>query len=92
MGPEGADVPCSRVSGPDELLEDPQLLSREMIERHPHPTLGEIVFHGNPLRLSGAEPRSLSLAPDLGAHNRDLYAELGLGEAELARLAEKSVI
>src|SRR5262249_34684296 len=61
LGPGGADVPCARVASPEELIDDPQLLARGMVERHPHPTLGEVVFHGNPLRLSGAEPRTRAL-------------------------------
>jgi CoA:oxalate CoA-transferase len=92
LGPEGADVPCAPVLRPDQLLDDPQLLTRGMIERHPHPTLGNVIFHGNPLRFSGAEPRRLPLAPDLAEHNREVYAELGLGEDDLARLAEAGVI
>jgi crotonobetainyl-CoA:carnitine CoA-transferase CaiB-like acyl-CoA transferase len=50
------------------------------------------VFHGSPLRFSDAEPRERALAPDLGAHNREIYAELGLSESELARLREADVI
>jgi crotonobetainyl-CoA:carnitine CoA-transferase CaiB-like acyl-CoA transferase len=92
LGPEGADLPCARVARPDELLLDPQLAARGMLERHPHPALGEIVFHGNPLRFSGAAPRRLPLAPELGQHNRDIYAEIGLGESDLARLSAAGVI
>lgn len=92
LGPQGADLPCARVSRPDELADDPQLLARGMIERHPHAQLGEVVFHGNPLRFEGAEPRRLALAPELGQHNREVYAELGLGEPELAELADAGVI
>jgi len=92
LGPEGADVPCARVARPDELISDPQLVARGMLERHAHPVLGEVVFHGNPLRYSDAEPRRLALAPDLGAHNAEVYAELGLGASELAALAEAGVI
>jgi crotonobetainyl-CoA:carnitine CoA-transferase CaiB-like acyl-CoA transferase len=92
LGPDGADVPCARVSRPEELIDDPQLLARDMIERHPHPSVGEVVFHGNPLHFSGAEPRTRALAPDLGAHNREIYAEIGLEAADLARLAESGVI
>jgi crotonobetainyl-CoA:carnitine CoA-transferase CaiB-like acyl-CoA transferase len=92
LGPGGADVPCARVAAPEELLDDPQLLARGMIERHPHPTLGEVVFHGNPLKLSGSEPRVLPLAPRLGEHNAQIYAEIGVGAEELSRLAEAGVV
>jgi formyl-CoA transferase len=92
LGPGGADVPCARVARPDELIDDPQLLARGMIERHPHPDLGEIVLHGNPLRFAGAAPRARLLAPRLGEHNREVYAEIGLGDAEIARLQEAGVI
>jgi crotonobetainyl-CoA:carnitine CoA-transferase CaiB-like acyl-CoA transferase len=92
LGAQGADLPCARVAAPHELGDDPQLVARGMIERHAHPTIGEIVFHGNPLRFSGAEPRERALAPDLGAHNAEVYGELGIGAAELARLAADGVI
>jgi crotonobetainyl-CoA:carnitine CoA-transferase CaiB-like acyl-CoA transferase len=92
LGPGGADVPCAPVLRPDELLADPQLLARGMLERHSHPTLGEVVFHGNPLRFAGALPRERALAPRLGEHNREVYAELGLTEQDLARLAEAGVV
>jgi CoA:oxalate CoA-transferase len=92
LGPGGADVPCARVTGPDALVDDPQLVARGMVERHPHPELGEIVLHGNPLRFAGAEPRLRPLAPALGEHNAEVYAELGLGPEDLARLAASGVI
>ncbi len=92
LGPQGADLPCAAVQRPDELIADPQLQARGMVERHPHPTLGEVVFHGNPLRFSGAEPRERPLAPNLGEHNREVYAELGIDEEGLAQLAERGVI
>ena len=92
LGPEGADVPCARVAMPDELLDDPQLRARDMVERHDHPDGGEVVFHGNPLRFSGADPRERALAPDLGAHNEEIYAELGLAASDLAALKSDDVI
>ena len=93
LGSEGADLPCARVQSPEELIEDPQLLARGMLERHAHPSIGEVLFHGNPLQLSGAAPRQRALAPDLGQDNADVYAEeLGLDEEELARLSADGVI
>jgi len=94
LGPEGADLPCARVARPDELLADPQLVARGMVERHEHPDpeVGHVVFHGNPLRFAGAAPRSRALAPDLGADNAEIYGELGLGPEDLARLAGSGTI
>ncbi len=92
LGPSGADIPCARVASPEELSSDPQLVARGMLERHPHPQLGEIVFHGNALRFTGATPRQRALAPELGEANAEIFAELGLGAAQLAALREKGVV
>jgi len=79
-------------AGAAELAHDPQLVARDMIERHPHPAIGEIYFHGNPLKFSDADPREIALAPDLGQHNAEVYGELGLGPDDLERLAREDVI
>lgn len=92
LGPEGADIPCGRVQSPEELVEDPQLVARGMVERHAHPELGEIVFHGNPLRYSEAPPRARALAPALGEHNAEVFAEVGVDAEELSRLADAGVV
>jgi CoA:oxalate CoA-transferase len=94
LGPGGADLPCARVARPDELIDDSQLVARGMVERHAHPDpeVGEVVFHGNPLRFSGAPSRERALAPDLGADNAEIYGELGLSAEDLARLAEAGTI
>jgi len=92
LGPRGADLPCARVAAPDELLDDPQLVARGMVERHPHPQLGEVVFHGNALKLSGLAPRERALAPELGEANAELFGELGVTAEQLAALKERGVV
>jgi CoA:oxalate CoA-transferase len=92
LGPAGAKLPVARVEAPEVLAGDPQLVARGMLERHPHPEVGEVVFHGNPLRLSGAEPRARALAPTLGADNAEVYGELGIGADELEDLAGQGVV
>ncbi|MBM4382266.1 MAG: CoA transferase [Deltaproteobacteria bacterium] len=92
LGPRGVDVPVARVSSPHELLDDPQLVARGMIERHPHPQLGEVVFHGNALKLSGAVPRERALAPELGEANGEVFGEIGVTAGELAGLRERGVV
>jgi len=92
LGPEGADIPVARVTRPADLGDDPQLMAREMIETQPHPSIGEITFHGNPLKFSGSEPRRLPLAPDLGEHNAEIFGDLGLDADALARLRDDGII
>ena len=92
LGPDGADVPCARVEAPEELASDPQLVARGMIERHAHPRIGEILFHGNPIKLSGTDPREIALAPDLGADNESIFGELGLTAEDLERLRGAGVV
>ena len=92
LGPRGVDIPVARVAAPHELVDDPQLAARGMIERHPHPRIGEVVFHGNALKLAGAEPRERALAPELGEANAELFGELGVSPAELAGLKERGVV
>ncbi|HVH06273.1 MAG TPA: CoA transferase, partial [Myxococcota bacterium] len=92
LGPRGARIPCARVAAPEELLDDPQLAARGMIERHAHPGLGEIVLHGNPLKLSAAAPRERALAPALGADNAAVYGALGVSADDLERLSRDGVI
>ncbi len=63
-----------------------------MLERHPHPQLGEVVFHGNPLKLGGIAPRERALAPELGEANAEIFGELGIAAEQLAALKERGIL
>ena len=92
LGPDGADVPVAKVIRPEEAPGDPQLVARGMVERHAHPSIGEAVFHGNPIKLSGVAPRARALAPDLGEDTSSVLGALGLGEDEIEALREEGVV
>ena len=54
---------------------------------------GSIPTVASPLRLAQTPPRATLPPPRLGAHSREVLAELlGLDEAELDRLTEAGVI
>ncbi|MFN8544219.1 MAG: CoA transferase [Candidatus Binatia bacterium] len=90
---DAADVPCSPVYTPDQLLEHPQLLAREMLQRLVHPVAGELVVPGVVPKLSDTPGDVHCLGPDLGQHNAEVYGELlGLDAAELARLRAAKVV
>jgi len=93
LGPEGAGVPCSPVFTVDQLLTHPQLLAREMIQRLPHPTLGEVVAPGVVVKMSGTPGAAGRVGPELGEHSAEVYRELlGISDEELAALRVRQVI
>jgi crotonobetainyl-CoA:carnitine CoA-transferase CaiB-like acyl-CoA transferase len=75
-------------------LDDPQLRARGFFELVDNPLVGEQHYPTWPVRLSGGPARIWTApAPTLGQHTAEvLRDELGLGDAELARLEAEHVI
>src|SRR5262249_40727502 len=93
MGPDGAGVPCSPVYSVDQLLTHPQLLAREMIQRLPQATLGEVVAPGVVVKLSETPGAVRRVGPELGEHSAEVSRELlALSDDELAGLRARQVI
>jgi formyl-CoA transferase len=87
-----AGVPCSATLDTAELFTDEHLLARGFIQRVTHPTAGEILLLGNPIRMS-ASPTEMRAAPLLGANTSEvLGADLGLGADEIADLQAAGVV
>ncbi len=87
-----AGVPCGKVLDTLELKDDPQLRARGMFATINHPTRGEFTMPGCPIQLEDS-PVTLTSAPLLGEHNREVYAEyLGIEGTELDRLKEQGII
>ena len=94
LGPDGAGVPCSPVYTVDQLLTHPQLLAREMIQRLPHPTLGEVVAPGVVVKMSDTPGAAADASVRSSASTPPrCYRELlGLSDEELAALRARQVI
>ena len=93
LGPDGAGVPCAPVYTVDQLVDHPQLVARGMIERVPHPKLGEMLVPGVVIKMSETPGAVRTLGPELGQHTDDVLADLlGLSGDEIARLRAEQVI
>ena len=93
LGPDGAGVPCAPVYTVDQLVDHPQLVARGMIERVPHPKLGEMLVPGVVIKMSETPGAIRTLGPELGQHTDDVLADLlGLSGDEIARLRTEQVI
>ena len=87
-----ADVPSGPVRSVDEVLADPQLAARGMIERLTHATAGEIALLGLPVKLSDTPGGVRTAPPVLGEHTDAVLHEIGLSDAEIATLRQQRVV
>ena len=81
----GAGVPCGACLDTGEVLSDPHLRARDMIVEIEHPVRGRYVTAGNPVKLS-ASPTTISAAPLLGQHRREVLKELGYSDDDINAL------
>ena len=90
---EEAKVPCGPIYTMDQVFEDPQVKHRQVLGRMPHPRLGDMPYVRNPIHFSGTPIQAGLPPPMLGEHSAAvLKAELGLEEAEIARLQAEGII
>ncbi len=87
----GAGVPCGACLDTGEVLSDPHLQARDMIVEIEHPVRGRYVTVGNPIKLS-ASPTTITPAPLLGQHTREVLEELGYNETEIGALEADGAI
>jgi crotonobetainyl-CoA:carnitine CoA-transferase CaiB-like acyl-CoA transferase len=88
-----AGVPSGAVRAVDQVLADPQIVARAMIETVHHPTIGPLRVLGVPVKLS-ATPGSVRTPPPLlGEHTRAvLERDLGVGRDAIDALVRRGVV
>ena len=75
---EAAGIPCGPLNDISDVLEDPQVLARNMIVHVDDPAAGQVRMAGNPVKIAGCEdPATRSPAPDLDADRARILAEFG---------------
>ncbi len=88
-----AKIPCSPVLNVEQVLQDPQILSRDMIIEVEQLVSGKIKVPGSVFKLSKTPGDSNSAAPFLGQHNYEVYSELlGYSEQDIKKLQDDGVI
>ncbi|MBE0408681.1 MAG: CoA transferase [Anaerolineales bacterium] len=86
-------IPAGPINDIPTIMNDPQILSRQMVQTVEHPTLGIIDQLGHVAKFS-ATPATIRLAPPLlGEHTESvLREELGLSNTDLTRLRQEGAI
>jgi CoA:oxalate CoA-transferase len=68
-------IPNGPINSIDEVVNDPQILAREMIVEVNHPKAGKTVLPGIPIKLSETPGKIRSPAPLLGEHTVDILSD-----------------
>lgn len=86
-------VPCAPVRDLPEVVADPHLHERGMLQELDHPELGMLTVPHSPLRYGSHEQMPLEPSPWLGQHNEAVFCDwLGLSREELDELIEEEVV
>jgi crotonobetainyl-CoA:carnitine CoA-transferase CaiB-like acyl-CoA transferase len=89
----GEGIPCGAVKDLREVLEDPHLSARGMIEAVEHAAVGSVRVLGIPVKLSATPGAIRTAPPTLGQHtDQILHSDLGFTPAEVASLRRSGAI
>ena len=88
---ESARVPAGPVLDPAQVLEDPQVKARNLLEYFDYPGApSPVPLASTAVRLSSTPPEIRHRAPTLGEHTNEVLKEISFSAEEIAslRLAE----
>ena len=88
-------VTCESVFEIEDVLDDPQLKSRGMIQELVHPKSGKtgIKSAGFPVHFTESDAGLTESAPYPGQHNKEIYTGLlGISEEDMLRLQDEEII
>ncbi|MGH7061638.1 MAG: CaiB/BaiF CoA transferase family protein [Stellaceae bacterium] len=87
-----AGVPSGAVFDTVELMNDPSLAERGIMQHVEHPTTGKYKMPAWPVRFDGAPPK-VKPSPLLGQHNAEVLGDwLGIGTAEVEALKTEGIV
>ena len=87
-----ADTCVSPVLELDEVVNDPQLLSRDMFPEFDHPTEGKVRQLGMPIKLSETPAKFRGFAPLIGQHTEEVLQGLGYTKHQIEEMRKSGAI
>ena len=89
---EAAGVPAGPIYDLEQVYDDPQVRSRDMIVETEHPVAGRVSNIGIPVKLSETPGRFRNPAPTLGQHTDEVLRQLGRSDDEIVELRSEGVV
>ena len=90
---KNADVPCTKIPTFDEVCNDPQLISRNMIIEVEQTISGKVKVPGSLFKMSKTPGNIQYPAPMLGENNQDILSDLlGYSEEKITELSNEGIL
>jgi crotonobetainyl-CoA:carnitine CoA-transferase CaiB-like acyl-CoA transferase len=87
-----ADIVAAPINTLLEASNDPDVVANGYVAEVDYPKYGKrLKVHGSPWHFSETPPQ-IGIAPELGAHNDEILAELGYTPAQIESLRERKII
>jgi crotonobetainyl-CoA:carnitine CoA-transferase CaiB-like acyl-CoA transferase len=86
------DICFGPVATVGEMMQDQQVLHREMVVEMPDGKGRRLRTLGNPIKLTATPPALNTPAPTLGQHTDAVLAGLGYSAADIAGLHDRGVV
>jgi crotonobetainyl-CoA:carnitine CoA-transferase CaiB-like acyl-CoA transferase len=86
------ELPVGPINTVAEVLEDPHIHAREMVQELTHPEYGPLRYVGIPVKLSDTPGALQSPPPRFGEHNTHVLRELGYDDRAIESLASGKII
>ena len=89
---EKAQIPSGPILTYDQVLQNEQILHRNMVIEYEHPVGGPMKTIGFPAKMSKSSPSFRRTAPALGEHSESILKELLYSDEEINELKAQSII
>ncbi len=89
---EKAQIPSGPILTYDQVLQNEQILHRNMVIEYEHPVGGPMKTIGFPAKMSKSGPSFRRTAPALGEHSEIILKELLYSDEEINELKAQSII
>ena len=86
-----AGIPCSKVRNVGEMVEDPYVAFRQILEDINHPTMGNVSTVKTPIFFSAKSFPTKRRAPLLGENTHEILRELGYSDQGIQDLIDRGI-
>lgn len=86
------DVPCGKVLNVGQIIEDPHVLTQQIIEEIDYPTMGNVLTTKLPIIFGGHRPPTRRNAPLLGEHTEEILREYGYDDEKINTFLSNDVV